>query len=192
MKKSRSPSKSETPDWGDGWDDDAATKESWSGWADEEEEEEEWRDKEKAGRHHWGWWQEKQEKSWWQDKGEKTWGWREKWPKRSGSAKEKAKYNFLKKTCDAPDDVLRLASMGESRFRRLERNALARKSREDEEKARAEEEKKRTEQEQQAAAEWWYYYQQQYNHQLLQQQYYQQQQAWLGWQAGHSVLLLNL
>lgn len=125
MKKSRSPSKSETPDWGDGWDDDAATKKSWSGWADEEEEE--GRDKEKAGWHHWGWWQEKQEKSGWQDKGEKTWGWREKWPKRSGSAKEKAKYNFLKKTCDAPDDVLRLASMGESRFRRLERNALARK-----------------------------------------------------------------
>ena len=90
------------------------------------------------------------------------------------------------------DDVLRLASMGESRFRRLERNALARKAREDEEKARAEEEKKRTEQEQQAAAEWWYYNQQQYNHQLLQQQYYQQQQAWLGWQAGHSVLLLIL
>lgn len=126
MKKSRSPSKSETPDWGDGWDDDAATKKSWSGWADEEEEEE-GRDKEKAGWHHWGWWQEKQEKIWWQNKGEKTWGWREKWPKRSGSAKEKAKYNFLKKTCDAPDDVLRLASMGESRFRRLERNALARK-----------------------------------------------------------------
>ena len=125
MKKSRSPSKSETPDWGDGWDDDAATKKSWSGWADEEEEE--GRDKEKAGWHHWGWWQEKQEKIWWQNKGEKTWGWREKWPKRSGSAKEKAKYNFLKKTCDAPDDVLRLASMGESRFRRLERNALARK-----------------------------------------------------------------